>query len=380
MWRIHFWHQTKHLLLRNEDLTVNLKMKTLAAAMIAAGTLGSAQAAEILFPYVVNSATVTTVVSVMNANITNTGPGANLHYRLWYKDGANAEVNSANCLETDVLRSTSFADIQTIDLGGKFGASTLGVLFNDPSINNNWKGANKSYALASFAAKPLRGWMLVDDNSSNAQGVQSGGSGALQGEAMVFEFVSGAAWGYQAGVGDVDFGSGFTDPASNINFGNNSAAYVNFAPFAETETKFFVTPLMAFGVSPGMNGPVGNNNDNPTGTTADGYRLSLGGNGFAIFDRDENVLSGMVPQDVTCVGSVNAKTLISGATLAQVPDGGWSILNGAARGNLVAGTNVVIGGATVIKLDYNTKATFNGEATSGVYNNAFVLKGLMMAP
>jgi hypothetical protein len=39
---------------------------------------------------------------------------------------------------------------------------------------------------------------------------------------------------------------------------------------------------------------------------------------------------------------------------------------------------VIIGGATVIKLDYNTKATFNGEATAGVYNNAYILKGLRL--
>ena len=356
---------------------MNLKMKTLAVAMLAAGTMTSAQAAEVLFPYVVNSSTVTTVVSVVNANPTNTGPGANLHYRLWYKDGANAEVNSANCLETDVLRSTSFLDIQSVDLGGKFGASTLGVLFNDPSVNNNWKYANQSFALASFAAKPMRGWLLVDDNSSNAQGAQTGASGDLQGEAMVFEFASGAAWGYQAGVGDVGVGSGFTDPASTVNFGNGLAALVNFAPFTETETKFFVTPLMAFGVAPGMNGPLGNNNDNPANTIPDGYRLALGDNAFAIVDRDENIISGAVPQDVTCVGSVNAKTLISGATLAQVPNGGWSILTGQSRGDAVPGTNVVIGGATVIKLDYNVKSTFNGETTKGVYNNAYILKGLI---
>jgi hypothetical protein len=215
--------------------------------------------------------------------------------------------------------------------------------------------------------------LLVDDNSSHAQGAQSGARGNLQGEAMVFEFASGATWGYQAGVGDVDIGSGFTDAASTVNFGNAVSAFVSFAPFTETETKFFVTPLMAFGVAPGMNGPLGNNNDNPANTTPDGYRLALGRNAFAIVDRDENVISGAVPQDVTCVGSVNAKTLISGATLAQVPNGGWSILSGVARGVGVTGKSIA--DATVIKLDYNTKATFNGEATTGVYNNAYILKG-----
>ena len=353
---------------------MNLKMKTLAVAMLAVGTMASAQAGEALFPYIVNSTTVTTVVSIINANGANTGPGAVLHYRLWYKDGANAEVNSANCLETNVMRSTSFLDIQTIDMGGKFGAATKGVLFNDPSVNNQWQQTGQNFALASYAAKPMRGWLLVEDELIVGPGAGTpSGAGGVQGEAMVFEFASGAAWGYQAGVSDPTSGFTVVDGFQpNVAFGNGSA-FVNFAPFTETETKFFVTPITTAATG-GMIGASGNNNDNPPNTIQDGYRLSLGTNAFAIVDRDENIISGAVPQDATCVGSINAKTLISGATLAQVPNGGWGILNGAVRGAGVAGKDIA--DAAVIKLDYNTKATFNGEATAGVYNNAFILKGL----
>lgn len=347
---------------------MNLKMKTLAAAMIAAGSMASAQAAEILFPYVVNSATVTTVVNVINHAYSDTNE---LHYVLWYKDGATAEDNGANCLETNSMRSSSFGDIQTIDLGGKFGTTTLGVLFNDPSVNNNYMAAGLSYAYASFAKKPMRGWLMVQDEivvHPSASGPAA--AGRLQGEAMVFDFSTGAAWGYQAGTDDEANGSTFD--ASSVAFENAGAgagiAYVGIAPFAETTTKFFVTPLVNNG---GMLQSSGNNNDNASGTK-DGYRIFLGDTIFAMFDRDENIYSGSVPQDVTCVGSVNAPTLLSGATLSQLPNGGWSWLFGQARGVGVSGKDVI--NASVIKLDYNTASTFNGDKVPGVFNNAFVLK------
>jgi hypothetical protein len=118
----------------------------------------------------------------------------------------------------------------------------------------------------------------------------------------------------------------------------------------------------------------GNNNDNPANTTKDGYRILLGDGTFAMFDRDENIYSGAVPQDVTCVGAVDASTLLSGATLGQLPNGGWSWLLGGARGAGVGGRDVV--NASVIKLDYNVAGTFNGDKIPGVYNNAFVLKSV----
>lgn len=352
---------------------MNLKMKTLAAAVIAAGSMASAQAAEILFPYVVNSSTVTTVVNVINHAFSDTNE---LHYVLWYKDGANASVNTANCLETNSMRSSSFADIQTIDLGGQFGKTTLGVLFKDPSVNNNYMANGLSFAYASFTAKPMRGWLMVHDEIVTKPSVNGpAAAGRLQGEAMVFDFSSGAAWGYQAGTDSAAQGSTFD--ASSVAFEAAAAgagiAYVGIAPFAETTTKFFVTPLVSGGAAPGgMLSPTGNNNDNASSQTADAYRIFLGDGFFAMFDRDENIFSGSVPQDVTCVGAVDAPTLLSGATLGQLPNGGWSWLFGQARGTGLGGKDVV--NASVIKLDYNTAGTFNGDKVPGVYNNAFVLK------
>ena len=323
---------------------MNLKMKTLAAAMIAAGTLGTAQASQALFPYVVNSTTVTTIVSVVDV-----GPGyvqsgvRTLHYALWYKDGANAEKNSEKCIEVNQFLPSSLNDIQTIDLGGKFGSTTKGVLFNDPSINNDWKASNKRFDMANLATKPLRGYLVVDDLAP----LSAGSEPLIEGEAMVFEFATGATWGYLAGR-SVDGNFTTDDNLTAAPFQN-----VSIKPWGEITTKFFVTPIdteMLYS---------GNNSGSTTLTM-------LRSGTVAMYDRDENPVSGTVPQSVVCVGAVDASSLITASAKTLLPDGGWGTLN-------VTHTSP-ISAASVIKLDYNTKTTFNGETVSGTFNNAFQLR------
>ncbi len=324
---------------------MNLKMKTLAAAVIAAGTMGAAQASSVLFPYVVNSTTVTTIVTVIDVNTTYASGHQNLlHWTLWYKDGAKAEDNLAACVEASQWLPSSSNDVQTVDLGGKFGSTTKGVLFNDPSINNNWKASNKRFDMANLATKPLRGYLLIDDE------VPGTVDSTLEGEAMVFEFATGASWGYTAGRST---GTNFlTD--SDITF--TSGQNVSIKPWGETMTKFFVTPL-------DINMFDGNN---LTGSNVKGVTLTMLRNGVAMYDRDENPVSGSVPQSVNCVGAIDADKLITASAKTLLPDAGWGRLNASYTSPISA--------ASVIKLDYNTKATFNGEAVSGAFNNAFQLR------
>jgi len=332
---------------------MNLKMKTLAAAMIAAGTMGAAQASGVLFPYVVNSNSVTTIVTVID---TNTGYAAGhtneLHWVLWYKDGASVDDKTANCKEVNQWLPTSTNDMQTVDLGGKFGATTKGVLFNDPSINNDWKKTNKRFDMANLDSKPLRGYLVIDDAVPQVASNVS----TLEGEAMVLEFASGASWGYTAGR-TVD--SGF-HLDNDITF--TSPQNVSIKPWGETNTLFFVTPIDGNMID-------GNN-------IAAGATLSMLKNGVAMYDRDENPVSGSVSFPVNCVSSVPADKLITSSAKTLLPDGGWGSLTTtyATVYEKDGAVKYQVSTASVIKLDFNSKPTFNGETVTGTFNNAFQLR------
>lgn len=351
-----------------------MKLNKIAIGVaLAAGAMGTAQATELFFPYVVRSATVTTLVSVIDTNTaTSYAVDNRLQWRLWYKDGANATNNAANCQEVNVFLPSSPNDIQTVDLGGQFGAATRGVLFNDPSVNNNWNVGNTRYDLAALATQPVRGWLLIDDSTVGVNGAEATNSntGTLEGEALVFEFAGGAAWGYHAWAVESTQGSAadFASHSSAYPIGPSAGVNVAVMPWAEVITRFFVTPI-----KPNMF--LGNNNDNPASGPADAVRLTFGQVGqTAMFDRDEGPVSGNVNQDVVCVGAVDAEQLISNAARNLIPDGGWGQLNVTLRGTSGHGTaGTPVTGASVLKLEYNRGATLNGQAVTGTFNNAFQL-------
>ncbi len=351
---------------------------TLASAVAAAigvSAVGIAQADSVFFPYAAVSDSVTTVVSVINRATDNWDQaggsnGSHLHYRYYYKSGDAAEDQLAICEEYNEFLPTSVNDIQTIDLGGVFGADTAGVLFNDPSINNQWQQSGRDYAFGRNVA-PSRGYLYVDNRDDNED------RNTLSGEAFVFEFGSGAAWGYQAhnanGFEDTGGGSDYRAAASE------SPSNVAIMPFNEITTAFFVTPV-DFDQAPDFQ-----NN----------YRARVefvtSGRGD-LYDRDENLISGTLPQDVVCVGRVDAADMLSDGTRARLIDGGWGSIwnyrvtdvNGTwtpaaysstASGGLeaAANRNATDDGAVVIKLEYNLGGTINGESVGGVYNNAIML-------
>lgn len=384
---------------------------TLASAVAAAigvSAVGVAQADTVFFPYAALSPTVTTVVSVINtsdANWTQDGQpgGANLHYRFYYKDVSAGEGLLNPCEEYNEYLPTSRNDIQTIDLGGQFGSDTAGVLFNDPSINNDWQSSGRDYAFGRNIW-PARGYLTVDNNDPADVNV------TLAGEAFAFEFGNGAAWGYQA---HSSVSNDFRGAASK------SPSNIALMPFDEITTAFFVTP-----VSIDQHPDAQNNyrarielvsSTNPAEQRGD------------LYDRDENLISGTLPQDVVCVGRVNATDLMSDATAARLVNGGWGrvwnyrmvfntntqqweragFVNGSGQlldnnyapvagatynamgssdsDNLASARNLsnalnlsrndATPGAVIIKLEYNLGGTFNDEAVGGTYNN-----GIMFSP
>ena len=331
----------------------------LGASVAALAPMQSANADSAFFPQVVVSPTVTTIVSVINTSDTNynqfggpsTPTSANLHYRLLYKSALAA--NTVACDEVNVYRSTSVNDIQTIDLGGVFGADTLGVLFNDPSFFNNWMAPNQSYALGQNRA-PMRGYLLVDNAAS-------GSTETVTGEAFVFEFANGATWGYEAysAPGNDEFD--YTFAASR------SPAQVAIMPFDQIATAFMVTPV---------------DDDMTDGSGAASIKLASdsGANTYVLFDRDESQVSGTVPQPVVCVGRVNAESLLTAGALEEVPDGGWGNLwnyrgaGASASASACASSESSCNeAAVVIKLEYGVEV-FDDEPMIGVFNNAFTIR------
>jgi len=347
-----------------------------AALGVSAVGIQTAQADSVFFPYVGAGSTVTTVITTINTSTADAYNeqigkiGPYLHYRLYYKS-AGTDARESSCTELDEFHPTSKNDIQTFDLSGHFGAETLGVLFNDPSVQNEWVKDNTSFAMGAQAMSALgesafRGYMVIDNGDASL-------SYTLAGEAFLFEFNSGAVWGYQAerqsGAVDPDSGVGADYRAS----ASGSPTNVGFLPFAESTTAFFVTPVSEYQAPPSINEYVA--------------KIGLAN---IYYDRDERPLSSGQNVSVTCVGRVEAKELMSDAG-ARIPDGGWGAVTntrtlsdvnvgftaaGGANDTLSLSSAVTTAGAVVIKLDYNdsTAPKFNDEATAGIYNNGYLLE------
>lgn len=354
-----------------------MKVNQIALGIVLTSGSMVVHADSIFFPYVVNSSTVTTVVNVIDTAAVGSyysasgaaDPSGNrLHYTLVNKSGADAADNEAACSEVNYFLPHSPFDLQSIDLGGKLsGGADKGVLFSDPGTNNTWRDAvsgDLTYALASAAAGggDLRGFLIVDN------AVTGGSAVSLDGEALVFEFANGAAWGYRAkqqlaaatdnGVEEFDYSS----HASSTAIGDG--ARVSFLPLTETTTRFFVTPLN-LGGGDSLH-PTTNPNSYGSYTT----QLQLRTGSGVAYDRDENLVSGTVPANVTCVGAVDVESLLAPGAATVLANGGWGYLQTTAPTSTPTGDIVHTGNAVVIKIEYNAAGTFNGQPFNGTFNNA----------
>jgi len=355
---------------------MKLKMKalSLAVATIAAGT--AAHAADVaMFPYVVNSATVTTLVSIVDQATAGNGytaggalGGDRLHWRLNYKAGANATNNAALCEEVNYYLPSSQNDIQTVDIGGNFGATTKGVLFSDASSNNDWDAnttATINYMLGKTAGTQ-RGVLYVHNAEATL-------TATLYGEAMILDFSTGAAWGYQAKLTNLaaNDGSNFDFSTAATNAAGSAPDTVTFMPTAETTTRIFVTPVNTLA---GVAGPLlGANGASAANWDRHTARVGLvTGTGVA-FDRDENLVSGTSLNNVTCVGAVDVTQMMTAGAAAVLANGGWGTLS-IQQGTGAAATSFNVDRAIATKLEFNTSGTLNGQAIPGTFNNGFIMQ------
>lgn len=389
---------------------------TKIATAVAAGlgvsvvTLNVARADEILFPYFANSDTVTSIATVINTRPTSASQnGLRLHYRFYYKEGANAESLSQPCVEGDQRRVTSRNDIVTFDLSGKFG-DALGVLFEpaNKQILANYTADNRSFAFMKGAAKPNRGFMTVDNNEG---GPANPFASSLFGELILMDFVEGAVWGYQAynsnfaPASSFNFSDGVessgevlagprnyvdTAAANNLSNGYSRPIPVGIMPIAPANpdgvfTKFFVTPINTGIRAGGIFFPAVSDISGRVGQQATALKTRIGmtvypytgGAGDTAFDRDEVQVSSSLQKDVVCVGAVNVQDFFSSIVAQDIAAyGGWGAIRVAKPGPLLAGgaRTLNTNEAVVIKLEYNPSGRFISSTFKGGFNNALWLR------
>ena len=318
------------------------------------------------FSHVVVSGTVTTIASVINptgAGLAGTPTAPALH---WIYVGKNlmpgetvADFNAKTCSEVNVDLPHSAYDIQSVDLGGVISkAGDYGVLFNDPSVNNNWRGKLNggavSYELAkaymvAAGALGTRGYLLVEGATPALTATN------LEGYALVFDYKTGSAWGYKADELQTDH--------SNA---TNGDIRVHVMPPKEAISRLMVTPndhTTAVATNPMRPGQANFGTLSADLTS----NMTIGGQAKAIVDRDENAISGNAASAVTCVGTVDVLDLVSPGAAQFAPDGGWMTVQVTEAAPAL--------GAVVYQLDFGgqgaTAGTLNGVSYPGTWNNVF---------
>jgi len=330
----------------------------------------SAMADSILFPWLVKSPTVLTLVSVVNTSDTYTScenPG--LHYEYWFKDASSKTVNTDSCTNSSFTEATSINDIVSFDAAGTISGGA--ALFNDqPPIHNHVTYSPDTFTMPAPSAT-ARGFLIVDNNQGSC--FENNEEASLYGEALVIQLDQGAAWGYVAfngrgggpngpGMEPLSFNDGtdlqgevmrsprYFDSASATSDEVETTPVVllplGSGPGSIFKTKIFVTPvnyaLWEYGKGPGTRNGKSNsriqfcidprpatgvfpiNSTCPTGIGV-GY---LSGDACqsnsaalckhaAIYDNDEGELDGNAAVDVVCTTALDISDPTTGLLTAS---------------------------------------------------------------
>jgi hypothetical protein len=277
----------------------------------------------------------------------------------------------------------------------QFGSDTSGIQFNDPATRAAYAPTTVSLALLRGVTQPIRFKTFVDNN----EGLPTLTDDTLvAARATIIEYVNGAAWGYR-GYNPLGTGTRLQADFSEINetfgevigYGGNlpgaqtDGADVAIKPFEEFSTIFFVQSISH----------IGNVDSNGVDPGVNQYRVNLESQvmvsiehiagmteGDAMFDRDENPVSGNIKQTITCVGAVTIRDLLSeGAELLLEDQGGWTRFKTV---DLPAGAEANAGRIRTQEvvtqfLEHNDPTgagvggTFNGQSVGGVINNGYGL-------
>ena len=224
-----------------------------------------ASADAIMFPWVVRSADVTTVVSVVNTAETDAEASGlpfhnnRIHIEYWHKL-TTANEQEETCNEYNFEVTSSKDDMVTWDIAGHFNSGL--PMFNDES---NEVIAAPDMTLA--VEDPRRAFLIVDNNTqalyeSNCEGPHLPGcnvDGTMYGEATVIEHKTGAAWGYIAynAYGgqfhpeaepqqNMLMFSDYWDPLGEV-IGDSETTQTTLMNPNDATTKLFVTPTNYYG-------------------------------------------------------------------------------------------------------------------------------------
>jgi|GEM_PF-2550854 len=351
----------------------------LSLGLSAAGVVGVAHAdADLLFPYVVSGDNVTTVLSIVNTNQNpfdvDTGLGVAptiypLRIALNYKLGQEF-ANDAFCNHYDGFFISSINDLTSFDVSGIFGEFGVGAMFNDTVGAAAGGTLTDDGFLDDIANFPsFRGYVSIWDRHSDTS------ARTLEGDALVIDFNSGAAWGYRglsrgddptdAAVGDVSWFQNLSNATYDVYPNGFNAAglglQIPFMPLADVQTRFFITVL----------------NDDVI-AQRDGFPGAVraqmgGGSGPTLFNRLEQARSLNVSVNINCLGVVDIEDFLAGAATSPfVAQGGFSALNltDANPGGMGLVDGIL---SHVIKLEFGKTNQLDGVSTGGTYNNAYQL-------
>jgi hypothetical protein len=174
------------------------------ALMLSFGvTVKDAKADALLYPWIVKSTNVSTIISVVNT----AGPTHALisdpellHFQYWHKIATpypdrNNQLNICN--EYDFKAYISKDDLVSFDSSGKINDGLPLWNDDDPRHPNETVGFASDYRLT--VDGDVRAFLIVDNNTPHYS-LEAGTNedGTLYGEALVLEITTGAAWGYVA--------------------------------------------------------------------------------------------------------------------------------------------------------------------------------------
>lgn len=361
-----------------------MRLKKIAIGVaLASGTM-AAQAADVLFfPYIVSGGSVTTLVSVLNKaspfdpvlyfNGNGSGFGAfspDTRYLHWSYGIKTADTAAAACDDQNGFFPTSPLDLVTYDISTLRGSN--GVVWEGDAATSNVATGNNAFGrLPTPIDGGKRGFLFVANAFSNDPVAPRPPQALLTGDALILEFNTGAAWGYEA------LNRHVLGPNLPTTYDFSAVGPVDddisFGPQNELTTRFFITPVNPVGgsMAPAFGGIAGSLQ------TVVSLTKPLGeASPFTIFDRDESGFSSTDPAVVvTCTYPVdivqhgNIPGLVtSPAVLPYVMEqGGWSHIR-TAGGN--SGGNAV-----AIKLDFRAAgATGDLDPTgAGALNTSFTL-------
>ena len=343
--------------------------------------LKDVKADALLFPWIIKSDEISTIISVVNTAETDFEASSfpisfNEIYLQYFFKQTTANDQTEICEEYDLRSTSSMFDLLTFDVSGHIDGGL--PMFNESDQANDPIPV-PDYTLPYIS--PRRAFLIVTNNTDALVDAGTNLEGTLYGEALIVNHQTGASFGYTAynanpgGVSSEEYMS-----SQHLYFNNGRDRYGEvigdgefgrtvFFPPNEYNTKFYVTPIMPgpgiVGDAPGQQ--VGNANvvvqfcwrpevddsGNPTGDCET--------NGAGIWNNTEGPLSSNVRKNIVCTTGDNLEDLITIATYeAFVNSGkaGWTyilthpgnldVINGT---DLYAETNQAVIGKLVYQLD-----------------------------